>query len=72
MDGFTIPPQTNTATPYAAVPIYFLHSVTQPFCSLSGCWCRSCELEVRALLEAMAKGELLMQDAAPLVESQRV
>ena len=57
MDDCLIRRPPDTATPQADVPIYFVHSIQHPFCTLSGCWCKTFGQDVTALITAIGKGE---------------
>jgi hypothetical protein len=63
---------TDTAHPQAIVPIYLIHTLARPFCSLPGCWCHTHQPEITSLLEALTTGELTMGEAASFVEGGTV
>jgi len=42
---------TDTSTPTTPIPIYYLHSVEQPFCNRPGCLCLAYFEQIRALFE---------------------
>jgi hypothetical protein len=55
---------TDTAHPQTIVPIYFVHSITQPCCSQPGCWCRASQPAIARLFGQISKGELQVRPAA--------
>ena len=49
---------TDTSTPQAAVPIFLIHSLAQPFCDQPGCLCQQQRQQIAALLVRIASGAL--------------
>ena len=58
-----IPGVSDTARPITDIPIYFIHSLEQPFCDRSGCWCQSNQAPITQLLTATKTGALLLGKA---------
>lgn len=63
MKPVTLAYPTDTAYPQTIVPIYFIHSVAQPFCANSACWCQKNKAQVSPLLQAIQTGTLLLTQA---------
>ena len=61
---------TDTAHPQTIVPIYFIHTIQQPFCSLSGCWCQANKAQITKVLLAVQAGEWLLAEAVNLNSDQ--
>ncbi len=55
---------TDTAHPQPVVPVYRIHSIKQPFCERSSCWCQASKAHVLPLLAAIRTGELALNAAA--------
>jgi len=62
------PRATDTASPNLPIPIYFIHSLEQPFCKNPGCKCHWRQREVRRLLESIIEGNLTLKEAARLLD----
>ena len=60
----------DTAHPQGVVPIYLIHTLENPFCSLPGCWCRIDQARIAPVLEAIKRGEMTLQEAVNLVEGR--
>ncbi len=71
LDGY--PPflqdETDTATPHTPIPIYYIHTLTHPFCSNSLCACQRREKDMTELLWGLVAGTLLLHEAAALTET---
>jgi len=64
MEQLTIPYPTDTAHPQPSIPIYFIHSIKQPFCNNPSCWCKTNKARIAPLLKAVQTGEMLLSQAA--------
>jgi hypothetical protein len=64
------PPVTDTATPVQAIPVYYFHSVEQPFCRDTTCKCHWKQREVKRLLGSILEGELSLREAADLLDEE--
>jgi hypothetical protein len=62
---------TDTATPRKPVPIYFIHSLEQPFCQNPLCTCHRQQQEVKKLLGHIVEGTMTLREAADLIEDKR-
>ncbi len=63
---------TDTAHPQEIVPIYLIHTLENPFCSLPGCWCHTDQARITPLLEAIKHGEMTLQETVNFVEGRTV
>ena len=61
-----LPHETDTATPHTPIPIYYIHTLIQPFCSNSFCICQRREKSMVRLLRGLIEGMLLLLEAAAL------
>jgi hypothetical protein len=61
---------TDTATPQKPIPIHFVHSMQQPFCSNENCECHKRQREVARLLELINDGIMTLREAANFVEDE--
>ena len=68
LDGYPpfLPQETDTATPHTPVPIYYMHTLTQPFCSNALCACQRREKSMVRLLRGLIEGLLVLLEAAAL------
>jgi len=80
MQGFTLPfedhpvllqQDTDTATPRSQIPIYYLHSLTRPFCSNPVCSCQRTKKEAAQLLGFIIEGVLTIEQAAHLIDGKQ-
>ncbi len=55
---------TDTATPQQPIPIYFIHSLEQPYCRNRDCECHRSQREVARLLGLIADGIMTLREAA--------
>jgi hypothetical protein len=71
LDGY--PPfllqETDTATPRTPIPVYYIHTLTHPFCSNTLCACHRNMQDVTRLLGGLVEGTLLLHDAASLTQA---
>jgi hypothetical protein len=70
VDQITLRRHTDTAYPQPIIPIYFIHSMKEPFCKLPGCWCKTDQARIALLLDAIKKGQLLLSEASDYTESK--
>lgn len=49
---------TDTAHPRSAVPIFLVHSITNPCCNVPSCWCHASQVQVLLLLEHAKTGNM--------------
>src|SRR5260370_13377802 len=61
------PPVTDTATPVQAIPVYYFHSVEQPFCRDTTCKCHWKQREVKRLLGSILDGEVSLRETSDLL-----
>lgn len=59
---------TDTASPRSPIPILYFHSFGQPYCANPACPCLRGKRSVAALLDLIAKGNLTLREAGPLIE----
>jgi hypothetical protein len=55
---------TDTATPHKPIPIYFVHSLQQPYCRNQDCECHARQREVSKLLGLITDGIMTLREAA--------
>jgi hypothetical protein len=60
----TLSQPTDTRTPQNGVPILFVHSMEQPFCSDPSCLCQQNRLLTQSLLTLNAQGAIQIESAA--------
>lgn len=72
MDAFILRYATDTSSPQDIVPIYFMHSMDNPFCPIPGCWCHRNQKEIAKLLEHIEQGEMTLREAADFAEGRTV
>ena len=70
MDDLFIRRPTDTATPYAVVPIYLIHSIVRPFCPQPACWCKTHQQEVTALMQQTKHGEMIALPVTAFADSR--
>jgi hypothetical protein len=63
---------TDTATPQKPIPIYFVHSVQQPYCRNTACECHAHQREVARLLELINDGIMTLREAADFINGGQV
>lgn len=67
------PGRTDTAAlPTPSLPMYFIHSFEQPFCTNPRCRCQSQRQEVIKLFVQLIEGKLLLEQAQPLLAERTV
>jgi hypothetical protein len=66
--SITLPIDTDTATPRFPIPIYFIHSFEQPFCTDETCTCQRQPQAVRQLFIHIVEGKLTLEQASALLE----
>jgi hypothetical protein len=66
MEQYTLHSPTDTTHPHPVFPVYFVHSIARPFCSIPGCWCQANKATVTKVLLAVREGELLLAEAVNL------
>lgn len=59
---------TDTTTPCQQIPIYYIHSVEQPFCRDFSCACHQNQRQVAALLASVYAGHMTLREAAALAD----
>ncbi len=69
---FALRIETDTAYPQEMVPIYLIHTIENPFCSLPGCWCQTDQERIIPLLEQIKRGEMTLREAVNFVDGRRV
>lgn len=63
----TLSQPTDTRTPQCGVPILFVHSMQEPFCSDPSCMCQQNRLLTQSLLTLHAQGAIRIESAARLL-----
>jgi hypothetical protein len=66
----TIPFETDTSTPRSVVPIYFVHTPEQPFCSNTHCECHRDQAHIASLVAAIQQGEMTLREAADFADGK--
>ena len=64
-----LPQDADTAHPRTPIPIYYFHSLSEPFCQNVACACQSSKREAARLLGVISEGNLLLQEAAALIDA---
>ena len=54
----------DTATPRHIVPVYFVHTLEEPFCLNPHCECHQNQEQIARLLVALVRGEMTLREAA--------
>jgi hypothetical protein len=67
-----LPQETETAHPRSPIPIFYIHSLRKPYCHNPLCPCQRQRHEAMRLMGYVADGQLLLADAAVLVEERVV
>ena len=61
---------TDTASPVQTIPVYYFHSLEQPFCRDATCQCHSRQQEVARLLGSVLEGSLTLREAANFIDEE--
>jgi hypothetical protein len=61
---------TDTATPQKPIPIYYMHSLEQPYCRNENCECHRRQREVARLLTLISDGIMTLREAADFAEGE--
>lgn len=72
MNQPTVRGNTDTAHPQAAVPIYLVHTLGNPFCPLPGCECHSNQQAIVRLLKQVGDGLLTLREAADFADGKLI
>lgn len=72
MDAYVLKHSTDTAHPHDIVPIYFMHSIENPFCPDPRCWCHSDQAQIALLLDHIRQGTLTLREAAEFTDGRTV
>ncbi len=62
---------TDTASPRQRVPVYYIHSLQQPYCPDPTCKCHWMQQEVRKLLGNVVEGLYTLREAADLIDEKK-
>ena len=63
-----MPRATDTASPNLPIPIYFIHSLEEPFCTSPDCKCQWQQREVMRLLGSIVEGEMTLKEAVDFLD----
>ena len=66
-----LPLVTDTARPRQRIPVYYIHSLSQPYCSNVLCRCHSLQQEIKHLLRNIVDGILTLKEAADLIDDKK-
>jgi len=66
----TISFETDTNHPRSVVPIYFVHTPEQPFCSNTLCECHRNQAHIALLVAAIQRGEMTLKEAADFADGK--
>jgi hypothetical protein len=69
--SLTLSQPTDTRTPQCGVPILFVHSVQEPFCSDPLCLCQQNRLLTQSLLTLHSQGAIRIESATRLLNEQQ-
>jgi len=61
---------TDTATPRQQTPIFYIHSLKQPFCRNFDCACHRHQREIANLLRLITEGIMTLEEAARFVNEE--
>ena len=62
---------TDTASPRQRIPVYYIHSLSQPYCPNPTCKCHWMQQEVRKLLGTIVEGLYTLREAADLIDEKK-
>jgi hypothetical protein len=62
--------ETDTNQPRSNVPIFFVHSPEQPFCSNPLCACHQNQTHIAQLVAAIQQGEMTLKEAADFADGK--
>jgi hypothetical protein len=67
---YPVPQQvvTDTVIPILVVPVYFIHSFEQPFCTEASCTCQRHRQEVVKLFVQIIEGHVELKQTATLID----
>ncbi len=65
------PQVTDTASPQQRIPVYYIHSLSQPFCPNSLCQCHRQQQEIKKLLGHIVEGIMTLREAADLIDDKK-
>jgi hypothetical protein len=66
-----LPQETETAHPRTPIPIFYIHSLRHPYCKKPLCPCQRQRREAASLMGYVADSQLLLADAALLIDERR-
>ena len=66
-----LPQESETSTMRTPIPIYYIHSLRHPYCKKPLCPCQRQRHEAARLMGFVAEGDLLLADAALLMDERR-
>jgi hypothetical protein len=66
----TLRTPTDTATPQPVIPIFFIHTIENPFCDQPVCWCQASKAGIAPLLTDIRNGDMLLHEADVFTDSQ--
>jgi len=68
-DGYpaVLPQETDTATARSPIPIYYIHSLTHPFCGNALCACHCRSRDIARLFGYLTEGVVTLRSAATLL-----
>jgi hypothetical protein len=61
---------TDTATPQKPIPIFYIHSLEQPYCRDKNCECHRGQREIANLLRLITDGIMTLQEAADFLNGE--
>ena len=59
---------TDTATPRQQIPVYYLHSFEEPFCTNETCQCFVKRQEIKSLFVKIVEGKFNLEKAVDLID----
>ena len=62
---------TDTASPQQRIPVYYIHSLSQPFCPNPACRCHRQQQEIQRLLSHIVDGIMTLREAADLIDDKK-
>jgi hypothetical protein len=59
--------ETDTATPRSVIPIFYIHSLQQPWCKNAACACQRGKSDAARWFGNIHENTLVVAEAAPLI-----
>ena len=63
---------SDTSSTRFRVPVFLVHTVTDPFCSHPSCECHTNQAQIARLLQAVSEGEMTLREAADFADGKTI